>query len=271
MQQYVNQSNLEKHLIFFITRFKIALQTSKEYKSNLYSHILNDLVITITYMIFFKIVLGLIGNNLNWSYFDFWIYFLLLGIAAKSMYNFTLRKFSKILLTGDFNTVQLHPINRFLNSITKRITGHSTITTFNFVIILIISIIFKSESYILINIILATLFFIFATIYFYMYINFFESFAFFFKNIEQTVRFANNQVNYINEFYTPKVFESSKFKDFFYLLPSALYGYLTIEILKGNYFLSLHYLYYAIIIFVIFCVSISILWKFGLKKYEAFG
>jgi len=271
MQQYVNQNNFRKYVNFLLTRFKIAFFTSKEYKSNLYSHILSDLVIITTYMIFFKIVLGLIGDNLNWIYFDFWIYFLLLGIAAKSMYNFTLRKFSKILLKGDFNIVQLQPINRFLNSVTQQITGHGMITTFNFVIILIISIIYKSNLYTFTNIILATLFFIFGTIYFYIYINFFESFAFFFKNIEQTVRFANNQINYINEFYTPKVFENTKLKDFFFLLPSGLYGYLTVEILKGNYFLSLHYLYYAIVIFVIFCVSIALLWKFGLKKYEAFG
>ena len=185
MEQYKNQNILQKHFNFYLKKFKLALQTSKEYKSNLYSHIFSDIIITISYMIFFKVTHNLIGEHLNWTYFDFWLYFLLIGISAKSMYSFTLRKFSNVLLKGDFNTIQTKPINRFIYSITNNTTGHGIITTINFIIAFIISIFYNLEIYNIINTIFSIIFLILVNIYFYAFFNFFESFAFFIKYSEK--------------------------------------------------------------------------------------
>lgn len=55
-----------------------------------------------------------------------------------------------------------------------------------------------------------------------------------------------------------------------YLLPTSFYGYLTMEVLKGN-LIILEYFNLAAYLFLILLCILYFQWKIGLKKYEAFG
>lgn len=79
------------------------------------------------------------------------------------------------------------------------------------------------------------------------------------------------EVVYLNEKFTPVLFEGSYFKDFFYLLPSAFYGYFAVEALRGNFSTMLGYLPYFMIVNAILLIITHIVFNRGLKKYEAFG
>lgn len=106
---------------------------------------------------------------------------------------------------------------------------------------------------------------------FISFVNFLESLAFFLKRNESIVRLFNNEINYLNESFPPKVFEGSVLEKFFFILPSCVYGFFVVEVLRGNLFYVQKWFLPIIISFVVLSLGVYLLWYFGLKKYEAYG
>lgn len=74
---------------------------------------------------------------------------------------------------------------------------------------------------------------------------------------------------YFNETYTPKLMVV--ITKFFYLLPASIYGFFIIEILNGRYESFLIFLPWILVMYVVCYIGIYLLWRYGLRSYEAFG
>jgi ABC-type uncharacterized transport system permease subunit len=109
------------------------------------------------------------------------------------------------------------------------------------------------------------------TISYMIFTNLFMSFSFYFKKIKILYILFFKKIIYLNEKFTPKSFESSPFRNFFYLLPSAFYSYFVIEVLNGRFSVLLYYLPYFLLLNLILFLIFIFVWKQGLKRYEAYG
>jgi ABC-type uncharacterized transport system permease subunit len=247
-----------------IERIKQVMKANKEYKVNFYSILFFDIILLGTYLLFYQIYSKFVGEIIGWNSYDFILYYFALYFGSKGKWLFSLQYFTQRLLRGDLNTILTKPVNPFLFENLKIVNGPTLILMpISFLLFLIVAI---KGNYS--NIFLGSLILIFGTILEIIMINFLESLAFFIKNNRFLLEMFFHTI-YINEEYTPKVFE--KISNLFYLLTTSIYGYFVVEILKSKFnlfikFIPLILIFYSIIVFLTF-----IIWKIGLKKYEAYS
>ncbi len=247
-------------------KFKQIIEANNQYKSNLYSVIGFDIVLLFVFILFFQIYAGLVNEILNWTKYDFIVYYFTLYFGSKGKWLFSLQFFREHLLRGDLNIYLTKPMNIFIFENLK-ITNAATLITLPISFILfIVSAILGDYNYL--NIFYGSILLIIGTFFEIILINFVESISFFIKDN----RFLSDitfKLIYTNEKITPKIF--SNLSNIFYLLSTSIYGYFVIEILNNKFKTFLYFLPYIIIFYLSLSIGIYFLWKIGLEKYEAFG
>lgn len=266
MNQYVQQSIFQKYVNILYEKLKQAIKASLEYKTNLYSVLMFDIIAFFVYTMFFKVYKTAIGEILIWTNYDFIVYFLLLLAGGKGMWLLSLMKFNTFLLEGGINTYLTKPVNTFFLSLIRNTSGVNIITFPMFFILMCILIVLGNYQ----NYFISFCILLFAIFYYQMFVNLVQSLAFFMKKNEFFFESARRLI-FVNEQFTPKMFENSGFKTFFYLLPTSIFGYFTLESLKGNITQLQYYFPFMVITLICFIVGTYALWYYGLKKYEAFG
>lgn len=256
-----------RNLDYIKTKISLAIVENKEYKANFYSVLLIDIVITIVYVFFYQILGELIFGIIGWELKDYIMFWIAIMIPSKSRYIFSLLLFKGIILSGKLNNYLTKPIKPFLLAGFDITSGAAVISTFIFFIIYWFLVFYNSYNYVIYGFLVLLL----GTLSYISLINFFLSFLFFSKGIDVIFNLFHNEIIFLNEKFTPKLFDKSFFSSFFYLLPSAIYGYFVIEVLKGNFELFLFYLPFFIGSIIFMILITIILWHYGLKKYEAFG
>ena len=265
MENKIKPLGLQRNISFIVARLKLAFRENIEYKVNLYSAIAINIVIILVALMFFSVYIKFSGVILNWSYTDFILYSFIVLAGAKSQYIFSIRSFKLQLLKGHLNNGLIRPVNPFIFHSLFYLMG-PVLIIFPFLLFMVFSMIFY---YHYANLIIFIFFFTFTFFYCSFFYSFFGSFAFFIKENDFLMT-TSNSVNSIVEFYTPKMFQSVS-TTFIYFMPSALFGYVSIEILKGNTLLLSRLVPFILISFFIIIISIYFMWKVGLKRYEAFN
>lgn len=116
------------YLNIFKERIKIALKENKEYKAQLYGLLFFDLVLFLVYSLFYYVYGGFVNDILNWSKFDFLMFLILIQIASKFRWAFSLTNFTTFLIKGNLNNYLTKPLNPFYILSMNAITG-GTIAT----------------------------------------------------------------------------------------------------------------------------------------------
>lgn len=260
----MSENRIFRNLNFAKEIYIQAFKQLKEYPVNFWSLLYFDIIISVVYLFFYVIMQDITFIFLNWTYFDFIVFYLSISLITKATYFFQIRAFNLKLLGGDLNVWRTKPINTFLaTSLQNKDSG--IYTTFIFVPIILFFILWGDFQ----NYLLAFFILLFSLLYYIVFLDFFESIAFIIKENNFLIRMSKD-IHYLNEKYTPKVFENS-FLFFLYFLPTALFGYFFIEVLNGrtgdffNYFIGI------LTTFLFFILGLYLLWKYGLKRYEAFG
>ena len=221
----------------------------------------NRLILTLTYFLFYKIYGDLIFEILDWELYDFMILFFLVLTLSKIKHLFSFKYLLGNLLSGNLNSYLTKPVNTFIFQNLQSLTG-AGIVAFIFSIFLSFYFLLNMN-----NLLLVFILFLFAFLFEWLFNNFFWSFSFFMKN-EFLVGLAIF-TSFEAEKMTPKVFDKFYF-NFFMLFPTIIGSFWIIEISKGRFY-PLEYLPYVFILFLIFIVGTIFNWKYGLKRYEAFG
>jgi hypothetical protein len=201
---------------------------------------------------------------LPWSAKDFAVFFLGTLVGTKFCYWFWIRYFSRVLLSGDLNSLRTKPINPFVSvsMLRKDSAIYSTWVVFAIVLWVMFSFDFQNQF-------LALVLLFFSVLYYVVFMDFFQSTAFFIKENAFLI-YTTNQVTFLNEQFTPKVFEKSPLW-FLFIIPTALSGYFFVEVLNSRFEELLFYLPYILGTFVVFALGTYLLWHYGLNKYEAYG
>lgn len=258
----------KRNLNYLITKLYLCLKSLKEYKIDLYFSLISNFVFLIVYYVFYIIFFNFIGI-LNWNNSDYLLFFVACWIGSLNSLNFSLRNFHKTLLEGNLNRYLCIPINKYLGACLDTTSGKNLFTVILNVIVFVLIVFFVKYNVFLLLFSLLLLFvgsFSFAII-----TNFIFVFSFYFKGIHLLYNSFFKEVIYLNEKFTPVLFEKNIFKSFFYMLPSAFYGYFVIEVLKGNFDKLLVYLPYFIILNLLLIILTYLIWKKGIMKYEAYG
>lgn len=256
-----------KNLDFILTRIGLALKENVEYRMNLWSAFIINIVVSFVsiffYLVYFEV--GVIVEG--WNFYDVVLYFFLFLASSKALHSISLKNFNIVLLRGIFSNILVLPINSFLFSIFYRLRG-PVLVIFPILLFIIGVFVFLENSYS--NYIFFILWFIYSFLWQGVFNIFFQSFAFFIKNIDFLISPFFN-INKVVRIYTPSSFDGFSTKFLFYSLPSIVVSYFGIEILKGNFDVLFEVLPYLVFIQFIFILVIWLNWRYGLKNYEAFS
>jgi ABC-type uncharacterized transport system permease subunit len=261
---FVKRNCIQKYFDFIKERIKIGLKEAFEYKLNTWSAILMNTVYVGVMMIFFLTLSPLLENVLSWKIKDYFLYLIIGLVMSKFLILFSLKQLAKNILLGAFNTVLVKPINPFLFFSTQ--FGGAVFVTLGIFFFLMIAFILLFYKISLTFII----YFIFSIFYISLFSSFFSSTAFFMKENSMFINIPRKLNNRVREF-TPKSFETYSFGSLLYLFPSAATGFILVEFLKGNFEYIPIILKIIFPSFLIMVMGIYLMWKIGLKKYEAFG
>lgn len=264
--QFKKQNKVSKHLNIFYEKIILGLKATKEYKTNFWMMNTFDVFLFLARMTFFSSFGILIYDIVGWQTSDFFLYLCFDLLSWKMLWLINLRDFAKRLLSGELNTYLIRPANSFFLSSIRFINGNNIISSFYLFAIAIGVLMYYKYTFTP----LAFIFMIFSWIYFMTYQTFFASFAFFMKKSELLLKPIEVLESTVSK-YTPKLFESSPASTIIYLLPAAVQGFLMVEIIKGNIALLKSVIPILASSFIILILGTYILWKIGLKKYEAFG
>lgn len=265
MNDITKPLGIRRNISFVIARFKLAFKENSEYKVNLYSAIAINMMMIFVALLFFSVYINFSGVILNWNYTDFILYSFIVLAGSKTYHIFAIKHFKTQLLRGHLNNGLIRPVNVYIFHSLFYLMG-PVLIIFPFLILVIATMIIY---YSYVNVILFVLFFLFTLIYCSFFYSFFSSLAFFIKENDFLVTLSIN-TNHTVEIYTPKMFQTLS-TIFIYLFPSALFGYVSIEILKGTTDLLFSLVPYILASFLFLTISIYFIWKIGLKKYEAFN
>lgn len=264
MNKYRQRNRLIKHLEILLIKINLALKENKEYKINLWNAFIINIIYVLVMSIFYISINPLLEGIISWSNQDFLLFLLLHLFMGKFLIIFSIKGLRFFLLSGEFNVILNKPINTFFH-ISTQFSGPVFLIFVTLFIITSIAIILEYMK----NVFLFLLFFVLSSVYLVIFFSFFNSFAFFIKNdsfMQEIPRKINNR---LKEF-TPNVFQKTSIYEYLFIFPSVFGSFILVEILKGKtYFFS--YLYIVIISFFILSFGTYLLWKYGLKKYEAFG
>ncbi len=263
MKEFRDRSIFIKYFDVLVEIFSVALKQNKEYKANLWSALLINLVYILVMISFYLAFFPLISSISNWNEVDYLMFIFILLLLGKFVIVFSVKRLNRDLLEGKLNIVLSKPINPFFYFSTR----------FNGAVLVVSSLVFLSFLFLLFYFyqfnFIFLFYFIFSAIYQIIFVTFFISTAFFIKNNFFLVDISSKINNRIKEF-TPNSFRDNLFLKFIYIFPSALGSFILVNILKGNY---LFFKYFEVILssFIFFILGTYLLWYYGLKKYEAYG
>jgi ABC-type uncharacterized transport system permease subunit len=259
-------NNSTRYFNYFITKINLGLKEGKEYKVNIVSILFSDFGYMFVTYLFLTLFSDLSSYFQNWSNFDKFTYIILIYAGMRFMRFFMLWRFSRSLKNGDLNSYLVRPLHPYFFASTTAINGAVVFTTIPVLILFFFIIGISSYE----NKLLSFLLHLFGTLYFVLILNVIQSLNFFMRDTF-FYDFFFNQITPVTERFTPKAFEGNNFMEsFIYLLPTSFYGYMVLELLNGD-FIFLNYVYLGLSSFMLFLFLLILMWKLGLKRYEAFG
>ena len=255
---------MNKNLDFVLTKIKITFKENKEYKFNLWSGIFTNIFIVLVLVLFWSVFSNLTSEIIKWDFNNFILYSVLTLAGTKSYFLFCIRRLNMFLISGELNLVLSNPINNILYLFFQKLTAQELVI---FPILITVSGILVLNG-VYTNYLFAIFVFIFGMFFHSLVISTIECLAFFMKNNLFLYEFYSD-LKYSLRHFTPKMYENLSFA--FYYFPTSFSGYFVIEILKGRTDLILSMSFNLFIISFIFILILIYLFKFGLKRYEAFG
>jgi ABC-type uncharacterized transport system permease subunit len=257
---------VKKTFNIILTKFNIALKENKEYKGNFWSSILADLGVFLSLYVFYLGYKNLGNDFLNWSSIDFLTYLIIINFFMRLYYLLRIHYFSKVLLSGKFQTYLTKPTSSYLLTWLDMVIGSNVLLMPIYFVIGLLIIIYLGYS----NILLGTLISLFGIAYTALVFNTIQSFSFFIKEMHHIIVTYFELNRKIQEF-TPKPFLHTSFEKVAFLLPTAISGFFTIEAFNNRFDLFFQFLPYVGLSTLFFLMLLYFNWKQGIKKYEAFG
>lgn len=255
---------------YFKENFIVSFKSLVAYKTNLYNLIIIEFFLAFSMLIFGFVLADNFSEQIEWTFFHFTLlyYISMLINDLSGIFHFNKALFYR-LTEGNFNSYLSKPGNPFLIYIFS--PGFNVfISVLIYFLLLIILFIYLQFSFL--NILIAFLLMFFSIILYIFLIHFFNSISFFsLKTGEYILRFLW-EGNGLAQTYPYPFFNKLKYKFLLLIFPAFITSSLIIPILfSENIFDLKNQLILLLSIFTISFFGVKIMWKYGLKRYEAFG
>jgi ABC-type uncharacterized transport system permease subunit len=272
MERKYNLGSFNHYLDFFKKNFEIMWKLTVEYKTNFYMNLFEVFILSSIAFFSYFLIGGVFENFISWTlgdyvFFSFLIYicFIFGGFFSWG------KRLDWQLLKGDFNIFLTKPLNPFIFYIFLNLSGWALISFFGRIFFIFLTIyLFDIKLY---NLGLAFLVFMLISINFLLVFQFLEALSFFGKKLSEIFggMFYWDIFN-INMNYPEIFFRESKLKYVLIFFSSFFVGSLLLPILRNYEIWNFWFQIYFLVIFnLILIILLFIMWKFGLKRYEAFG
>jgi len=273
--EFEKRSKPKKSFDYVKANFFILKQNLIEYKANVFMCFIEHLVYFSSIVLIFNIIFSNFSEVINWKLSDYVLFFVLIDwiCASSGIFVWRTPSLRHSIIQGDFNIILLRPIPKFLGYFFSNLNGNLLIYTIMNPIIHITTLIifFNIELH---NIFIAIMIWTLVLINFTLMYEFFHSFEFLATSSSRSIKIIFDEINYsLANNYPLQFFNKLDLKGILlFLSPLFFVGSLIIPILRNypiwNFQLQIFILLISIIIFI---TGIYINWRYGLKKYEAYG
>ena len=265
--------NFKHYLNYFWENYKIGLKEQVEYKTNLYIGIFLWVTFSVTILIFGKILFDNFGDVVNWNFLDYIIFIAFSNLIydVSGLFWFDKQLKDSIFKEKKLNFFLNIPGIRFFNFSLSRGFNGTIFLTAEFLIFITYILYNRSFNIIFLDELLLCCFLLFIS-YISVY-YFFDSFSWRFMELgkvssEKLYDEGNDLLRSI-----PGVFfNKNKLYFLLFLFPTYFVSSLIVPLFQGfipNYF-NIQILI-IILLNIFFSIGIFFNWKYGIRKYEAFG
>ncbi len=260
------------YLNFILTNIAIMWKRLIEYKASFYSAFFEQLFFIPGYFLFIYVISSSFSEVLTWTPMYIFLFVMLEDTlrTLAGVFAWKSEFLSDMIKKGDLNNMIFRPKGVLFKYYFTDLSPSS----FTYVIINIPAII-GLLCYLNISIYSLFLLFIFSlliTILYFSFYNLVYVFAFFIIDIEKMLVNLFFKSNSLFIQYPAPFFTNFSVYKLFYIFPAFILGYILIPIIENNEsFNILELLLIVVGVIIVMNMIISLLWKIGLKKYEAYG
>ena len=265
--------NFKHYLIYFWENYKIGLKEQFEYKTNLYIGIFLWATFSITTLIFGKILFDNFGDIVNWNFLDYIIFLafsnLIIDMSGLFWYDKQLKQI--IFKEKKMNFFLNIPGIRFFNFSLSKSFNSTILSSIEFSIFITYILYNRNFNIIFFDELLISCALIFISYILVFY--FLDSFSWRFMELGKV--FSENLYDEGNDILRsiPGVFfNKNRLYFLLFLFPTYFVSSLIVPLFQGfipNYF-NIQILI-IILLNIFFSIGIFFNWRYGIRKYEAFG
>ena len=261
-----------RHLGFLKANFYILKKRIFEYKANVWSSIVLEVIYLIIMLFFYQLIINNFSDVIPWKMKDFILYFMsfLLIFTILGIFTWRMPLYHQIK-EGLFNNYLTRPINPFVffNSIEMPVPAVVMffIDTIFFIIAIFYFDISISSPMIFLVFLLLIMFF------YFFFISFIFSLDFIKLGLSETLFPFINSTQWTFENYPAPFFEGLKYKFLMQIFPIFIFGLIIIPIARDSIGMSflLKELIVILVMILVSAILTLIIWNRGLKRYEAYG
>lgn len=260
-----------RNLDYIKANFNIMWKNLTEYKINLYSAFLEQIVYYIVYLFFYIALSQSFSSIINWKIEDFLLYAtfldLILVIAGIFYWSKDLRP---DILSGKLNLTLIRPLNpQFAYQLLNLSSAPLIMILMNIIVLIGISIYYNIT---LISWVLPIMYLLLITFSYIMFKLFIKSINFYTFGITYIIDTIEYQTFFGLRLYPSPFFKHSIFEKIFLIYPIFFSGTLLLPTLKKYPIINLKLQILILISLTLFFTIASIInWHYGLKKYNAYG
>lgn len=260
------------YLNFILTNINIMWKRLIEYKASFYSAFFEQLFFIPGYFLFVYVISYSFSEILNWTPLYIFLFVMLEDTLRTLAGVFAWKSdfISDMIKKGSINNLLFRPNGvLFKYYFTDLSPSSFTYVIVNIPIVLSLLLYLKINFY---TLLLFLLFSFLITLLYFSFYNLVYVFAFYLIDIEKTLITLFFRSNSIFIQYPAPFFTSFSNYKLFYIFPAFILGYLLIPIFMGKSKIDiLEIILTLLVIIIIMNIIINLLWKQGLKKYEAYG
>lgn len=273
----VKIGSLKYYLFYFIENFKVSFKIAMEYKANLFSILILKVFYFIIIILFGSILFNEVINIQNFGFKEYVLFIFLFNLYTDLVGLFWYGDYyslSNLIKSGDFsNFILIRPLRPFFGHLFLRRFNPVPFSLFDIILFLpLLSFLFDFQMYI---ILLSILLLFIISLFGILFIKFLESFTWIFIEsydfLLEDLYFKGVQEN-IGRF--PMMLFDKNFTLMLFLGGFGFY-YISMWILPlliiGNFEVRNYEILMIFFVSIISVTGIIINWRYGLKRYEAFG
>jgi len=262
---------LFRHFNFLKENIVIMFKYLSEYKASFYSVLLEQFVFLGVNLLMFSVMVENFSDVVGWKFSEFVLFLALVDYMMVLTGIFAWRNWLKSeIISGDFNLKVLRPLNVFWFNYFYKLAHHAFLySMLNLFVYGFLLFYFKIN---LVNVWLGVGLFFLIALFWLCFVEFYRSLDWIGLGLSEIFGRPFFNFNWNFKSFPAPFFKKFNLRFVLLIFPSYFLGALVLPVLRGFEVLNFwFYIWFLICGILILCGLISIIWRYGLKNYGAFG